>query len=84
MSEVTIYTTATCGYCQMAKRLLSQKGIAVREVDVGLDHSLMRDMMQRTGRRTVPQIYIGEQHVGGYDDLVRMEQQGALDAALAT
>jgi glutaredoxin 3 len=83
MSEVTIYTTATCGYCQMAKRLLSQKGIVAQEVDVGLDHSLMRDMMQRTGRRTVPQIYIGEQHVGGYDDLVRMEQQGALDAALA-
>jgi glutaredoxin 3 len=83
MSEVTIYTTATCGYCQMAKRLLAQKGIAAKEVDVGVDHLLMRDMMQRTGRRTVPQIYIGEQHVGGYDDLVRMEQQGALDEALA-
>jgi glutaredoxin 3 len=80
---VTIYTSPTCGYCVMAKRLLAQKGIVANEIDIAADEQNMRDMMARSGRRTVPQIFIGERHIGGYDDMVKLDQQGALDAALA-
>jgi len=80
---VTIYTGPGCAYCIMAKRLLAQKGVVADEIDIAADAENMRDMMRRSGRRTVPQIFIGERHVGGYDDLVRLDQQGALDEALA-
>lgn len=80
---VTIYTSPSCAYCAMAKRLLANKGVVADEIDIAADADRMRDMMRRSGRRTVPQIFIGERHIGGYDDLARLDQQGALDAALA-
>lgn len=80
---VTIYTSPSCTYCLMAKRLLAQKGVVADEIDIAADAGRMREMMLRSGRRTVPQIFIGERHIGGYDDLARLDQQGALDAALA-
>ena len=63
MNQVTIYTTQTCSYCIMAKRLLASKGITPVEINVGGNPQLMQELMQKTGRRTVPQIYFGEQHV---------------------
>ena len=70
MSAVKMYTTAMCPYCKMAERLLSSKGIAeIENIRVDLDPARRAEMMERTGRRTVPQIYIGDTHVGGYDDL---------------
>ena len=79
MRPVDIYTTPTCGYCAMAKRLLQRKGVSYREIDVSADPSLRAAMVQRAnGRRTVPQIFIGETHVGGCDDLIALDQQGGL------
>ncbi len=80
---VTIYTSPSCAYCAMAKRLLAQKGVVANEIDIAADAGSMREMMARSGRRTVPQIFIGERHIGGYDDMARLDQQGELDAALA-
>ena len=83
MTPITLYTTPTCGYCAMAKRLLQRKGVSYREIDVSADPSLRAAMVQRAnGRRTVPQIFIGEDHVGGCDDLYALEQEGRLDALL--
>ena len=82
MAAVTMYTTAVCPYCMMAERLLGSKGVAVTKIRVDLDPAKRAEMMQRTGRRTVPQIYIGEEHVGGYDDLADLDHQGKLDALL--
>ncbi|MFC3088784.1 glutaredoxin 3 [Tabrizicola soli] len=84
MRPVEIYTTPTCGYCAMAKRLLQRKGVTYREIDVSADPSLRAAMVQRAdGRRTVPQIFIGPVHVGGSDDLHALEHAGKLDALLA-
>jgi glutaredoxin 3 len=84
MSAVKMYTTAMCPYCQMAERLLTSKGVAnIEKVRVDLDPPKRAEMMERTGRRTVPQIYIGETHVGGYDELAALERAGKLDAMLA-
>lgn len=84
MRPVEIYTTPTCGYCAMAKRLLQRKGVNYREIDVSADPSLRATMVQRAnGRRTVPQIFIGPVHVGGSDDLHALEHAGKLDALLA-
>ena len=81
---VTMYATAVCPYCIQAERLLRAKGVeAIAKVRVDLDPAVRRDMMAKTGRRTVPQIYIGELHVGGYDDLVALDRSGRLDALLA-
>lgn len=81
---VTVYTTAFCGYCHSAKRLLAQKGVEFAEIDVSYDAELRREMIQRAGgRRTVPQIFIGDRHVGGCDDLYRLEAKGELDRLLA-
>lgn len=80
---VTIYTGALCGYCAMAKRLLQDKGVAYQEIPVDMDVACRAEMERRSGRRTVPQIFIGEQHVGGYDDLAALERAGKLDALLA-
>ena len=84
MKSVEIYTTQTCPYCHAAKRLLTQKGVAFTEIDVGRDPSL-RDAMTRraNGGRTVPQIFIGNQHVGGCDDLHALDHDGKLDPMLA-
>ena len=84
MKPVEIYTSPICGYCMMAKRLLDQKGVAYTEIDVFSDPSARETMMARArGRHTVPQIFIGETHVGGSDDLHALERQGKLDALLA-
>lgn len=80
---VTIYTSAWCGYCAMAKRLLDSKGVRYDEIPVDMDVTRRAEMEQRSGRRTVPQIWIGERHVGGYDDLAALERAGQLDALLA-
>jgi glutaredoxin 3 len=81
---ITMYTTAFCPYCVRAERLLHAKGVAaIDKIRVDLDPSLRSTMMERTGRRTVPQIYIGATHVGGYDDLVALDRRGELDPLLA-
>ena len=82
MKSVRMYTTGTCPFCIMAKRLLSQKGVAVEEVRVDSDTTQREEMMRSTGRRTVPQIFVGETHVGGFDDLSAMDHAGKLDSLL--
>jgi glutaredoxin 3 len=83
MSAVKMYTTAMCPYCQMAERLLTSKGVATLEkIRVDLEPARRAEMMERTGRRTVPQIYIGETHVGGYDELAALDRAGKLDELL--
>ena len=84
MKPVEIYTTPTCGYCQAAKRLLTKKGVAFKEIDVSKDHDLRLAMTNIAGgRRTVPQIFIGDSHVGGCDDLYALDEAGKLDPLLA-
>jgi glutaredoxin 3 len=82
MNTVTMYTSSHCGFCQMAKRLLAQRGITLQELNIDTSDATRAEMIQRTGRRTVPQIFIGERHVGGYDDLALLERSGQLDALL--
>ena len=85
MQPVEIFTTPFCGFCHMAKRLLKSKGIAFAEIDVSRDRGVRIAMMQRAaGRRTVPQIFIGETHVGGCDELYSLEHSGKLDPLLVT
>jgi len=82
--KVSMYTAAYCGYCTRAERLLESKGVAdIVKLFVDDDPALRSEMMRRTGRRTVPQIYIGEFHVGGYDDLAALDRAGRLDPLLA-
>lgn len=82
-AHVVMYSTAVCPYCIMAERLLKSKGIEnIEKVRVDLDPAVREAMMQKTGRRTVPQIYIGETHVGGFDDLSALDRAGKLDALL--
>ncbi|GGC67671.1 glutaredoxin 3 [Undibacterium terreum] len=81
-ATVTVYSTNTCPYCVMAKHLLGAKGAAMTEIDVGSDYEQLQQMMARSGRRTVPQIFIGDVHVGGYDDLLALDRQGKLDTML--
>ncbi|MDO8422874.1 MAG: glutaredoxin 3 [Parvibaculum sp.] len=84
MAEVTIYTTMMCPYCYRAKALLSEKGVAFKEVDVGMDADLRDEMTKRAnGGYTVPQIFIGDTHVGGCDELHALDGAGKLDAMLA-
>jgi glutaredoxin 3 len=84
MPKVVIYTTSSCPYCIAAKRLLTQKGVSFEEIGVDGDPGGRAKMSERAGgRRTVPQIFIGESHVGGCDDLYALEQAGRLDALLA-
>lgn len=80
---VTVYGTDHCPFCLMAKRLLAGKGVQPVEIDVGADRALLGEMMTRSGRRTVPQIFIGERHIGGYDDLLALDRKGRLDPLLA-
>ena len=82
MPEILIYTTNICPYCVMAKRLLDKKGASYTEINVDTQTGLREEMMRRTKRRTVPQIYIGDLHVGGFDDLYALEQQKKLDTLL--
>lgn len=85
MAKVRMYTTAVCPYCQMAERLLRSKGVAeIDKIRVDVDPAQLSAMMEKTGRRTVPQIYIGDRHVGGYDDLAALDRAGGLDPLLAS
>ncbi|AQR67368.1 glutaredoxin 3 [Janthinobacterium lividum] len=79
---VIVYSTAVCPYCVRAERLLEAKGVAVQKIRVDLDPEERIKMMERTGRRTVPQIYVGDTHVGGFDDLYALDQAGKLDPLL--
>jgi glutaredoxin 3 len=84
MSKVTIYTTIFCPYCVMAKQLLKRKGVAFDEIDVTANSALREEMTVKAGgRSTVPQIWIGETHVGGCDDLYALDRTGQLDRMLA-
>jgi glutaredoxin 3 len=84
MAKVLMYATGVCPYCQMAEKLLRGKGVSdIEKVRVDLDPARREEMMARTGRRTVPQIYIGERHVGGFDDLAALDRAGGLDPLLA-
>ena len=84
MKPVEIYTTPLCGFCHAAKRLLTQKGVSFSEIDLAQQPDRRAEMTQRaSGGRTVPQIFVGETHVGGCDDLYALERAGKLDALLA-
>lgn len=79
MQPVKMYTTAVCPYCVQAKQILKSKGVTeIEEIRIDADPEQRRHMMESTGRRTVPQIYIGQTHVGGCDDLIALDQQGGL------
>jgi glutaredoxin 3 len=77
--EVTVYTSDWCPYCQRAKNLLAQKNVAFNEINVEQDEKFREDMIKRSNRRTVPQIFIGDRHVGGCDDLFALDRSGELD-----
>jgi glutaredoxin 3 len=83
MADVVIYTTAVCPYCVRAKHLLQRKGVAYREVDVSHDYAARQALMEQTRRRTVPQIFINDEHIGGCDELYALERAGELDARLS-
>lgn len=83
MPEILIYTTTICPYCIMAKRLLEKKGVSYTELNVDKNTQLREEMMNKSKRRTVPQIFIGDVHVGGFDDLHALDQKHQLDALLA-
>ncbi len=79
MPRILMYTTKVCPYCAMAEKLLQSKGAQhIEKIHIDGDDSLREQMIEKTGRRTVPQIYIGETHVGGYDDLSALDRQGRL------
>ena len=83
MAVVKMYATAVCPYCVQAERFLRAKGVGdITKVRVDLDPAQRMEMMQKTGRRTVPQIYIDDRHVGGYDDLIALDRAGELDPLL--
>lgn len=83
MLPVTIYTRDGCGYCVRAKALLARKGVAFEEINAGYDADLKAEMVRRSGRTTFPQIFVGDTHVGGCDDLHDLEAAGRLDPLLA-
>lgn len=81
--RVTMYATGWCPYCRMAERLLQSKGVGFDRIDLDREPHRRAEMMERTGRHTVPQIYVGDYHVGGYDDLSALDRAGKLDPLLA-
>ena len=85
MPKVIMYSTAVCPFCINAERLLKSKGVAeIDKIRIDLDPDKRHEMMSKTGRRTVPQIYIGEQYIGGFDDLAALDRAGGLDPLLAS
>ncbi len=82
MKPVKIYTTTYCGYCVRAKDLLTRKGVKYEELDVTGNDEMRAKLVEMSGQRTVPQIWIGDTHVGGYSDLARLESEGRLDPML--
>ncbi|MCF6354483.1 MAG: glutaredoxin 3 [Candidatus Polarisedimenticolaceae bacterium] len=82
MPDIIVYSTTYCPYCVRAKQLLERKDVEYREIMVDHDPNLMQEMMERSQRRTVPQIFINEQSIGGYDDLAHLDAKGELDGLL--
>ena len=82
MARVLMYTTAICPYCNNAKKLLAQKGVAVEELRIDREPHLRQEMMDKSGQRTVPQIWIGSTHVGGFTDMLALDRAGKLDSLL--
>lgn len=82
MAPVEIYTTRICPYCVRAKQLLKAKGVAYREISVDSQPQRRQEMMKKSGRRTVPQIWVGTTHVGGFDDMWMLDRRGELDKLL--
>ncbi len=83
MPEITMYTSASCGYCVAAKNFLRSRGLEWREVRIDLDPEERARMVERARRTSVPQIFVGDTHVGGYDDMIAMHRRGALEPLLA-
>jgi len=83
MPEVVMYCTDVCPYCQRAEKLLKSKGVKIKKIRVDEDRGKLKEMIKRTGRNTVPQIYIGKKHVGGFDDLSELDMMDELDELLA-
>jgi glutaredoxin 3 len=77
--EVVMYSTGWCGFCARARTLLERKGIAFRDIDVESDTGLRQEMVTRSGRRSVPQVFVGAHHVGGYEELYALDRSGELD-----
>ena len=82
MNKIIVYSTLICPYCNAAKRLLQQKDLAYEEIRVDLDLSKRQDMIQKSGRTSVPQIFINDQHIGGFDELNALNRSGKLDQIL--
>ena len=82
MNKVVIYSTRICPYCVRAKNFFTKKGIEYTEFMIDSDITLMREMMEKSGRKSVPQIFIGDYHVGGFDDLIEHDMDGKLEALL--
>ena len=82
MPKVVMYTTAICPYCVRAKFLLEHKGVGYEEIRIDTDHAIMQEMVERSRRNTVPQIFIDDTHVGGYDDMAELDAMGRLDPML--
>jgi len=82
MKKVTIYSTRICPYCVRAKNFFSKKSIVYKEIMIDSDIALMREMIEKTGRKSVPQIFIGDYHIGGFDDLIEHDMDGKLEALL--
>ncbi|MVW85008.1 glutaredoxin 3 [Pseudomonas sp. PB101] len=83
MNTVTLYTTDTCPFCRNAKALLASKGAVMQEINIEREPGKMQEMLNRSGRRSVPQIFIGDTHIGGFDDLAKLDRQGGLMSMLA-
>jgi glutaredoxin 3 len=82
MAHVTIYTRPFCGYCSRAVSVLEQKGADFTEIEAGMDPAKRQEMMERSGRATFPQIFVGDQHIGGCDDMLALDRAGRLDPML--
>lgn len=84
MAHVTIYTRPFCGYCARALKVLGDKGADFTEIEAGMDPALRQEMMDKSGRTTFPQIFVGDSHIGGCDDMLALDRAGKLDALLAS
>jgi len=82
LPHVKIYTTRTCGYCRAAVKLLQDKGVRFENIDISLNNALREEMMRLSGRRTVPQVFIDDQSLGGYDDIAALNTNGELNSLL--
>jgi len=83
MSAITLYSRTPCGYCSLAKRMLKERGLAFHEVDLTTQSNIERELVTRTGQRTVPQIFIGDRFIGGYTELAALIRDGRLSSMLA-